>query len=58
MEGIGKEDVRSLEIIPAKFIVYKDWYMTYACKSCTSKETDNAFCIERIILRCLVAKVM
>ncbi len=41
MEAIGKEIVRSLEIIPAKFVVHEDWYMTYACKSCTGKDTEE-----------------
>ena len=40
MKEIGKEVVRSLEIIPAKFIVHEDHYMTYACKNCTGEETE------------------
>lgn len=44
MEAIGKEVVRTLEIIPAKFVVHEDQYITYACKQCAgeySEETDD-----------------
>lgn len=41
MEEIGKEVVRSLEIIPAKFVVHEDRYMTYACKNCAGEETET-----------------
>ena len=41
MEAIGKDVVRSLKIIPAKFVVHEDWYMTFACKSCPGKETEE-----------------
>ena len=34
MTEIGKEVVRTLEIIPAQTIVHEDIYYTYACKSC------------------------
>ena len=34
MTEIGKEVVRTLEIIPAQTIVREDIYYTYACKSC------------------------
>ena len=40
MKEIGKEIVRSLESIPARFVVHEDHYMTYACKNCTGKDTD------------------
>ena len=42
MEEIGKEVVRSLEIIPAKFVVHEDWYMTYACKQCAGEYSEEA----------------
>ena len=34
MTEIGKEVVKTLEIIPAQYIVHEDIYYTYACKSC------------------------
>ena len=34
MTEIGKEVVRTLEIIPAQTVVREDVYYTYACKSC------------------------
>ena len=34
MTEIGKEVVKTLEIIPAQYIVREDIYYTYACKSC------------------------
>ena len=34
MTEIGREVVRTLEIIPAQTIVHEDIYYTYACKSC------------------------
>ena len=34
MTEIGKEVVKTLEIIPAQYIVREDIYFTYACKSC------------------------
>ncbi|MBR2309491.1 MAG: IS66 family transposase zinc-finger binding domain-containing protein, partial [Oscillospiraceae bacterium] len=34
MTEIGKEVVRTLEIIPAQTVVREDIYYTYACKSC------------------------
>ena len=35
MTEIGKEVVRTLEIIPAQMVVRKDIYYTYACRSCS-----------------------
>ena len=35
MTEIGKEVVRTLEIIPAQTIVHEDIYYTYACKRCS-----------------------
>ena len=34
MTEIGKEVVRTLEIVPAQTIVHEDIYYTYACKTC------------------------
>ena len=34
MTEIGKEVVKTLEIVPAQYIVREDIYYTYACKSC------------------------
>ena len=36
MTEIGKEVVKTLEIIPAQYIVREDIYYTYACKSCAA----------------------
>ena len=33
MEPVGKEVVRTLEIIPAKFVVREDRYVNYACQN-------------------------
>ena len=42
MTEIGKEVVKTLEIVPARFVVHEDHYYTYACKNCNdSEETDN-----------------
>lgn len=42
LEEIGKNIVRTLKIIPAKFMVQEDHYFTYACKKCSQDtETDN-----------------
>ena len=42
MQEIGKEVVRTLEIVPSKFVVHEDHYYTYACKNCSQdQETDN-----------------
>ena len=42
MQEIGKEIVRTLEIVPAKFVVHEDHYYSYACKKCEQDEsTDN-----------------
>ena len=35
MTEIGKEVVKTLEIVPAQYIVREDIYYTYACKSCS-----------------------
>ena len=41
MTEIGKEVVRTLEIIPARVLVREDIYYTYACKSCDQKDTET-----------------
>ena len=41
MTEIGKEVVRTLEIIPAQAIVHEDIYYTYACKSCSENADEG-----------------
>lgn len=41
MEPVGEEVVRTLEIIPAKFVVHEDHYVNYACKSCNGSDTEE-----------------
>lgn len=41
MTEIGKEVVRTLEIIPAHTIVHEDVYYTYACKSCNESSDEG-----------------
>ncbi len=41
MTEIGKEVVRTLEIIPAQTIVREDVYYTYACKSCSENADEG-----------------
>lgn len=41
MTEIGKEVVRTLEIIPAQTIVREDIYYTYACKSCSENADEG-----------------
>ena len=41
MTEIGKEVVRTLEIIPAQYIVREDIYYTYACKSCSEHADEG-----------------
>ncbi|MFR8873512.1 MAG: transposase [Oscillospiraceae bacterium] len=41
MTEIGKEVVRTLEIIPARTIVREDIYYTYACKSCSENADEG-----------------
>lgn len=43
MEPIGKETVRTLKIIPPRFVVHEDQYVTYACKQCAGIEESNDF---------------
>ena len=41
MEPVGEEVVRTLKIIPAKFVVHEDHYVNYACKSCDGEDTEE-----------------
>ena len=41
MTEIGKEVVRTLEIIPAQTIVHEDIYYTYACKNCSENADEG-----------------
>ena len=41
MTEIGKEVVRTLEIVPAQTIVHEDIYYTYACKSCSENADEG-----------------
>ena len=41
MTEIGKEVVRTLEIIPAQTIVHEDIYYTYACKKCSENADEG-----------------
>ena len=41
MTEIGKEVVRTMEIIPAQTIVREDIYYTYACKRCSESADEG-----------------
>lgn len=41
MTEIGKEVVKTLEIIPAQYIVREDIYYTYACKNCSENADEG-----------------
>ena len=41
MTEIGKEVVRTLEIIPAQMVVREDIYYTYACQTCNKEDTET-----------------
>ena len=41
MEPIGTEVVRTLELIPSRFVVHEDRYTTYACKNCNGEDTPE-----------------
>lgn len=41
MEPVGEEVVRTLKIIPAKFVVHEDHYVNYACRNCSGKDTED-----------------
>ena len=42
MTEIGKEVVRTIELIPAKAVVREDIYYTYACKSCAENADEGS----------------
>lgn len=41
MTEIGKEVVKTLEIVPAQYIVREDIYYTYACKRCSENADEG-----------------
>ena len=41
MTEIGKEVIRTLEIVPAQAIVHEDIYYTYACKNCSENADEG-----------------
>lgn len=41
MTEIGKETVRTLEIVPAQVIVREDVYYTYACQNCNQENIET-----------------
>ena len=41
MTEVGKEVVRTLEIIPAQTIIHEDIYYTYACKKCSENADEG-----------------
>ena len=41
MTEIGKEVVRTLEIIPAQMVVREDIYYTYACQACSKEDIET-----------------
>jgi len=41
MTEIGKEVVRTLEIIPAQMVVREDVYYTYACRTCNKEDIET-----------------
>ena len=41
MAEIGKEVVRTLEIIPAQMVVREDVYYTYACQNCNREDIET-----------------
>ena len=43
MQEIGKEVRETLELIPAKAVLHRDIYYTYACRSCDKNDTTTPF---------------
>ena len=41
MEPVGEEVVRTLKIIPAKFVVHEDHYVNYVCNNCDGEDTEE-----------------
>ena len=47
MQPIGKEVQEKIQIIPAKIILHRDIYVTYACQNC--KGDPGKVCVIDII---------
>ena len=43
MQVVGKEVRETLELIPAKAVLHRDTYYTYACKNCDKNDTTTPF---------------
>ena len=43
MQPIGKEVRETLELIPAKAVLHRDIYITYACANCQANDTTTPF---------------
>ena len=41
MQPVGEEIVRTLEIIPAKFVVHEHRYENYKCTNCAGEDSDD-----------------
>lgn len=41
MTEIGKEVIRTLEIIPSQMVIREDIYYTYACQTCNKEDTET-----------------
>ena len=41
MQPVGEEVVRTLEIIPARFVVHEDHYENYKCTNCTGEDSEE-----------------
>ena len=41
MQPVGEEVVRTLEIIPAKFVVHEDHYENYKCTNCAGEDSEE-----------------
>ena len=41
MQPVGEEVVRTLEIIPAKFVVHEDHYENYKCTNCAGEDSKE-----------------
>ncbi len=41
MEPVGEEVVRTLKLVPAKYVVHEDHYVNYKCSNCSGKDTED-----------------
>ena len=41
MEPVGEEVVRTLELVPAKYVVHEDHYVNYKCNNCSGRDTED-----------------